>query len=99
MLSAYPLFNRRIYKAGLIELPKLLEITLEHLTSHDMRKTAMLLEYPEKLIFPSKIILFRLYEVIFSLVPVYHQGDLQDAFKQLYGNGDARAVKDSNHYQ
>jgi len=33
------------------------------------------------------------------LVPVYHQGDLQDAFKQLYGNGDARAVKDSNHYQ
>jgi len=28
----------------LVELPKLLEITLEHLTSHDMRKTAMLLE-------------------------------------------------------
>jgi len=46
MLSAYPLFSRKHFKRGLYELPKFLDATLEHLTSHDIRKTAMLLEYP-----------------------------------------------------
>jgi len=41
---AFPLLSREIYKKGIYELPRILEMTFVHLTSQDLKKANLLLE-------------------------------------------------------
>ena len=39
---------------------------------------------------------FRFYEVVFSLVPIYHLEDLKENYQKFYGTNDVKAIKESN---
>jgi len=79
-LIAFPLISRTNFKRGLYHLPKILDVTLEHLTSHDHRKTAILLQF---------------YEAVFEIVPIFHPEDLLKMYEKFYGKKDEKDVKSS----
>jgi hypothetical protein len=77
---AYPLFKRSLYHPGIYELPKLLDLTLNHLVAHDMIKTNLLLWF---------------YQAVFSIIPIFHIDDLRDKCKELIGEVDDKYIKES----
>jgi hypothetical protein len=77
---SYPLIRRSVYKQGIYEIPKMLNLTLDHLVSHDMSKTNLLLWF---------------YQAIFSLLPIFSIEDLRNKCKEIYGEITDEEIKKS----